>query len=90
MNNAISGMLCRAALITTDISEERIASIIRIKRISKLETTLAITSNLLLRIVPSLLILFIMIMDAILSSETSVLARVTWPHIPEDGILHYL
>jgi hypothetical protein len=33
------------ALIRTDYSEERIASIIRVTRIGELETTLAVTSN---------------------------------------------
>jgi hypothetical protein len=33
------------ALVRTDVSEERIASIIRAKRISKLEITLAVTSR---------------------------------------------
>jgi hypothetical protein len=38
-------MLPRVALVRTDISEERIASIIRAKSISELRTTLAVTSN---------------------------------------------
>jgi hypothetical protein len=38
------GILCRAALVRTDNSEERIASIIRVTRIGTLET-LAVTSN---------------------------------------------
>jgi hypothetical protein len=42
---ASSGMLCRAALVRTNVSEELIASIIRIKRISELGTTLAVTNN---------------------------------------------
>jgi hypothetical protein len=39
------GMLRRVALVRTDIAEERIASIIRVTRISELGTTLAVTSN---------------------------------------------
>jgi hypothetical protein len=38
-------MLCRAALARTDVSEERIAFVIRVTSIGELETTLALTSN---------------------------------------------
>jgi hypothetical protein len=38
-------MLRRVALARTDVSEESIASIIRVTRIGELETTLAVTSN---------------------------------------------
>jgi hypothetical protein len=38
--------------------------------------------------VPSSLIRFTLIMEAIRSAETSVLTRATWNHIPEGGILH--
>jgi demethoxyubiquinone hydroxylase (CLK1/Coq7/Cat5 family) len=38
-------MLHRVALVRTDVSEEHIASIIRVTRIGELGTTLAITSN---------------------------------------------
>jgi hypothetical protein len=40
-----SGMLCRVALVTTDVSEELRASFIRVTRIGELGTTLAVTSN---------------------------------------------
>jgi hypothetical protein len=40
-----SGMLCREALVRTDVSEEPSASFIRVTRIGELGTTLAATSN---------------------------------------------
>jgi hypothetical protein len=40
-----SGMLRRVSLLRTDISEERIATIIRVTRIGELGTALAVTSN---------------------------------------------
>jgi hypothetical protein len=42
---ASSGVLRRVALVRTDFSEECIASIIRVTRIGKLGTTLAVTIN---------------------------------------------
>jgi hypothetical protein len=42
---ASSGMLRPLALIRTDFSEERSASIIRVTRTGELGTTLAVTSN---------------------------------------------
>jgi hypothetical protein len=38
-------MLCRVALVRTDVSEELSASIIQVTRIGELGTTLAVTSN---------------------------------------------
>jgi hypothetical protein len=38
-------MLRRVALVRTDVSEELSASIIRVKRIGELGTTLGVTSN---------------------------------------------
>jgi hypothetical protein len=40
-----SGMLRRVALVRTDVSEEYIASIIRVTRIGELGTTLDVPSN---------------------------------------------
>jgi hypothetical protein len=38
-------MLRRVALVKTDVSEERSASLIKVTRIGELGTTLAVTSN---------------------------------------------
>jgi hypothetical protein len=40
-----SGMLLRVALVRTDVSEESIASIIRVTRMGEVGTPLAVTSN---------------------------------------------
>jgi hypothetical protein len=55
---ASSGMLRRVALVRSDVSEERRASIIRVTRTGELGTTLAVTSNrrTLLRSVRRLLV----------------------------------
>jgi hypothetical protein len=45
MKTAFFGMLRRSAHVRTDFSEERSASIIRVTRIVKLRTTLAVTGN---------------------------------------------
>jgi hypothetical protein len=42
---ASSGMLRHVALVKTDVSEERSASIIKVTRIGELGTTLVLTSN---------------------------------------------
>jgi hypothetical protein len=42
MKNAVFGMFRRVALVTTDVWEEPIASIIRVTRISELDTTFAV------------------------------------------------
>jgi hypothetical protein len=76
---ASSGMLRRAALVRTDVSEELSASFIRVTRIGELVTA---------SVVPSSPILVTLIKDALLSSETSVLTRVTRRNIPEDNILN--
>jgi hypothetical protein len=84
-------MLCRVALVRTDVSEELSASFMGVKRIGELGT-IAVTSNrrrlLVTDNVPSSPILVTLKMEALSSSETSVLTRATLCNIPEDGILH--
>jgi hypothetical protein len=78
---ASSEISSRMALVRADVSEECIASIIRVTRIG-------VTSNSVLRllitanVVPSSPILVSVMMEAIHSSETSVLIRATRRHIP--------
>jgi hypothetical protein len=91
---ASSGMLCHVALVRTDVSEELSNPIIRVTRIGELGTTLAITSNrrmlrlLVMTDVLSSPILVTLMMEALSSSETSVLTRATRCNIAEDAILH--
>jgi hypothetical protein len=67
-------MLHCVNLVKSDISQERITSIIRIKGISDVGKTLAVTRNCYL--------------EAIRLSETSIFTKATRYHITEDGILH--
>jgi hypothetical protein len=48
MKNASSGMLCSVALVRTDVSEELIASIIRVRRIGELGTRCNIPEDCIL------------------------------------------
>jgi heme O synthase-like polyprenyltransferase len=86
------GMLRRVALVRTDVSEELSASIISVRRICELGTTLAVTSARLLlvasNVVPSSPILVTLMMEALRYSKTSVLTRSTRRNITEVGILH--
>jgi hypothetical protein len=82
-------MLRRVVLARTDVSEERIASIIRITSIGELVFLRRVLELLVTAIVvPSSPILATLIMEAIRSSETSVITRATRRNISENGILH--
>jgi hypothetical protein len=74
-------MLRRVVLVITNVSEEFSASIIGVTRIGELG--LVVTAN----VVPSSSTITMM-MEALSSSETSVLTRATWGTIPEDDNLH--
>jgi hypothetical protein len=65
--------------VSIDVSNERVVSIFNVEGISKLESTLAISSSPILSTVKR---------EATRSSEASIVIRSTPLHIPEDGILH--
>jgi hypothetical protein len=84
-------MLLRVTFVT-DITEESIASIIRVTRIGVLGTLLVFICNVLRlifasNVVSSSAIPVTLMMEAVRSSETSVLIRATGHNIPGDGIL---
>jgi hypothetical protein len=91
---ASSVMLCRVALVRTDVSEELSASTIRVTRIAELGTTVVAFLRSVHRLLatadvfPSSQIFLTLMMEALSSSETSVLTRATKRNIPEDGNLH--
>jgi hypothetical protein len=78
------------ALVRIDVSEERVASSIKAKGISELETStfflralqLLVTAN----VVRNSLFLFTLLVEAASSSETSDLTIATRHHIAEAGI----
>jgi hypothetical protein len=84
--------------VRTDVSEEYISSIIRVKRISELRTALEVSSNLytlgknmlvIAKIVPNSPILITLIMEVIHYSELSVPTRGSRRDVPAEGILQY-
>jgi hypothetical protein len=78
---ASSGMLRRVDLVRTDISEE----------LSALHFVFLLSVRRLLdraSVLPSSLILVTLMMEAISSSETSILTRTTRRNIPEDAVLY--
>jgi hypothetical protein len=65
-----SGMLHRVALVRIEVSEERIASLVRVKRFGKLCSVLRLLVTV--NVAPKSPILVILMMETIRSYETSV------------------
>jgi hypothetical protein len=77
-------------LARTDVSEERVASILKVESSSELGTTLAVTGTLIhaAAVVPSSLSLSTFKMEVTRSSEASVRTKLKWCRIPDVSILH--
>jgi hypothetical protein len=90
MKNAVFWDVTRGGFYNNGCFGGTCLSVIMVKRIGELGTTLALTSNYTLlvaaNVVPNSLILFTLMVEEIHSSEMSVVTSTTRRHIPEGGI----
>jgi hypothetical protein len=87
-----SGMLCRVALVRTDVSKEP-SSYVRFEVFTAVTMENAVfwdvtPCGILRNLLPSSRILVTLMKEALCSSETSVLTRATRRNIPEGTIFH--
>jgi hypothetical protein len=93
VNMPSSRILRRPALVRIDVSEEGIASIIRVAKVGEVGTTLPIISNCVLRLLHtakalSSSILVTLMMKAVRYYETSIITKATRRNIKGEGFLH--
>jgi hypothetical protein len=88
-----SGLWCRVALVKTDVMEECITSIIRVTRISELETS-GVASNrstlLLLLLTLLLVLILVTLMVEMRFSETSFLQKPHGVSYQKTGLIKHL
>jgi hypothetical protein len=87
MKNAVSGDVTSSGFRNYQRFGETYHLIIMVKRISELGTELSVIFLVTSNVIPSSLILYTLMMEAIRSSETSVLTRTTRRRISEDDTL---
>jgi hypothetical protein len=88
MKNVVFWDVSRVALVRTDVSEKLSTSIIRMTR--KSEYFVFLRSVRLLLVTANIPSSPILMMEALSSSETSILIRATRRNSPEDDVLHSL